>query len=178
MISRPTILLIDDSPDVRAVLRVALESEGYSVLEAADGREGVRLYREHRPALVLLDIVMPEKDGIETVKEILAIDATAVIFTMTGKDAGGDYQEAAKLLGAKRGFRKPIRMDELVAAIRLQLRTATARFEKVYKEGVRITVQKDGILIEAVDYHTKPLFLDAKALAELGLSLRDGEDGD
>jgi CheY-like chemotaxis protein len=41
----PTILLIDDSPDVRAVLRVALESEGYSVLEAADGREGVRLCR-------------------------------------------------------------------------------------------------------------------------------------
>lgn len=46
---------------------MALEAEGYSVLEATDGREGVRLYREHRPALVIVDIVMPEKDGIETV---------------------------------------------------------------------------------------------------------------
>jgi len=49
-----TILLIDDSPDVRAVLRVALESEGYSVLEASDGREGVRRFREHRPGVPLV----------------------------------------------------------------------------------------------------------------------------
>ena len=67
---RHTILLIDDSPDVREVLRVALEPEGYRVIEAANGRDGLRLYREHRPALVLVDIVMPEKDGLETVKEI------------------------------------------------------------------------------------------------------------
>ena len=49
-----SILLIDDSPDIRSVLRVALESAGYSVIEAADGREGVRLYREHRPAVPLV----------------------------------------------------------------------------------------------------------------------------
>ncbi len=173
-----TILLLDDSPDVRAALRVAPESEGYSVLEASDGREGVRLCREHRPAIVIVDIVMPEKDGLETVKEILAIDFAAVIFTMSGKDADGDYQEAARVLGAKRGFRKPIRVDELLAGIRLHLRTATARFEQEYKEGFRITVQDGGILIEAVDYHAKPLFLDAKALAELGLSMRGGEDAE
>jgi len=95
------ILLIDDSGSVREVLRVALVAEGYRVLEAADGREGVRLYREHRPALVLLDIVMPEKDGIETVKEILAIDPAAVIFTMSGQDS--DYQETARMLGGRRG---------------------------------------------------------------------------
>lgn len=70
------IVLLDDSASVREVLRVGLESEGYRVVEAADGREGVRLYREHRPALVIADIVLPEKDGIETVKEILAIDRT------------------------------------------------------------------------------------------------------
>ena len=84
-----SILLIDDSASVREVLRVALESEGYSVFEAANGRDGVRLFREHRPTLVLVDIVMPEKDGIETVKEILAIDPAAVIFTMSGEDGGG-----------------------------------------------------------------------------------------
>ena len=54
-----TILLIDDSPDVRAVLREALTTEGYEVLEAADGREGVRLYREHRSSLAIVDIIMP-----------------------------------------------------------------------------------------------------------------------
>jgi len=138
--ARP-ILLIDDSADVRSVLRVGLESEGYFVIEAADGRESVRLYREHRPALVLVDIVMPEKDGIETVREILAIDTDAVIFTMTGKDGAEDHNEVASMLGARRGFRKPIRIDDLLAGIRLHLRTPTARLEKVYKEGVRITLQ-------------------------------------
>ena len=80
------ILLIDDSPVVREVLRVALESDGYHVSEAADGREGVLLFREHQPAVVLVDIVMPEKDGIETVKEILTLDPSTAIFTMSGKD--------------------------------------------------------------------------------------------
>jgi DNA-binding response OmpR family regulator len=116
-----TILLLDDSASVREVLRIALESEGYRVMEAADGREGVRLYREHRPALVIADIVMPEKDGIETVKEILAIDPAAVIFTLSGQDADGDYQETARWLGARTGFRKPAGMEEILGAIREQL---------------------------------------------------------
>lgn len=113
------LLLIDDSPSVRDVLRVALESEGYSVIEAADGREGVRLYREQRPALVILDIVMPEKDGIETVQEILAIDPAAVIFTMSGREE--TYQNIAKMLGARQGFEKPVRIEELLDAIRAAL---------------------------------------------------------
>ena len=117
LVSSPSILLIDDSADVRAVLRVALESEGYRVLEAADGREGVRLYREHRPALILVDIVMPEKDGIETVKEMLAIDPAAVIFTMTGKDGAEDHNEVARMLGARRGFRKPVRVGDFLSAV-------------------------------------------------------------
>jgi CheY-like chemotaxis protein len=64
------ILLIDDSASVREVLRLALESEGYRVIEAANGRAGVTLFREHRPAVTIVDIIMPEKDGIETVGEI------------------------------------------------------------------------------------------------------------
>jgi len=111
-----SILLIEDSDFTREVLRLALESEGYRVLEAPDGREGVRLYRERRPAVVILDIVMPEKDGIETVREILAIDPAAVIFTMSG--AEDDYQEVARMLGAKRGFRKPVVLEALLEAVR------------------------------------------------------------
>ena len=62
------ILLIDDFPSVREVLRIALESEGYSMIEAADGREDVRLYRDHRPGLVIADIVMAEKHRIPGVQ--------------------------------------------------------------------------------------------------------------
>jgi CheY-like chemotaxis protein len=122
------ILLLDDSAAVRDVLRIALESEGYRVLEAANGREGVRLYREHAPAVSIVDIVMPEKDGIETVRDILAIDPAAVIFTMSGAD--DDYQEVARVLGTRRGFRKPIVMKELIAAVDVELRP-TALFDKM-----------------------------------------------
>ena len=111
-----TILLSDDYASVRETLRLALESEGYAVLEAAAGREGVVLFREHRPAVTIVDIVMPEKDGIETVREILAIDPAAVIFTMSGADE--DYQEVARMLGARRGFRKPVKIAQLSGAVR------------------------------------------------------------
>ena len=173
----PSILLIDDSPSVREVLRVALKSEGYRVLEAADGREGVRLYREHRSALVLVDMVMPEKDGLETVKEIMAIDQSAVVFTFSGQEGAGDRNEVARLLGAKRGFEKPFKIDDLLGAIREDIwARRKPRVEKIYRDGFRVAVYEDGVLIEAVDYHTGPLFLDDEALAELGLSLH-GEGG-
>ena len=79
----------------------------------------MRLYREHRPALAIVDIVMPEKDGIETVKEILTIDPAAVVFTMSGRDE--DYQEVATRLGARRGFRKPVGVQEMLRAVRAGL---------------------------------------------------------
>lgn len=73
------------------------------------------LIREHRPAVTIVDIVMPEIDGIETAGEILAIDPEAIIFTMSGADE--DYQEVARMVGAKWGFRKPVRLDELITAV-------------------------------------------------------------
>jgi CheY-like chemotaxis protein len=126
--SRNGILLIEDVASVREVLRLALASEGYAIIEAANGREGVALFREHRPAVSIVDIVMPEKDGIETVREILAIDPAAVIFTMSGADE--DYQEVTRMLGARRGFRKPIVLKELIAAVDVELRPA-ALFDKM-----------------------------------------------
>jgi DNA-binding response OmpR family regulator len=115
-IAATTILLIDDFASVREVLRLALEFEGYRVLEAANGREGVALFREHRPAVTIVDIVMPAKDGIETVREILAIHPAAVVFTMSGAD--DDYQEVARVLGARKGFRKPVEVAGILAKIR------------------------------------------------------------
>ena len=66
--------------------------------------------------VTIVDIVMPEKDGIETVREILAMDPAAVVFTISGQDE--DYQYAAETLGARRGFRKPVALKELMAEVR------------------------------------------------------------
>jgi hypothetical protein len=104
------VLLIDDSAAVREVLSVALLSDGYRVIEAANGRDGVALFREHRPAVTIVDIVMPEKDGIETVHEILAIDprrgrvhdvGRGRRLPGGGQDAGGEagVQEAGEYSG-------------------------------------------------------------------------------
>jgi DNA-binding response OmpR family regulator len=164
-----TILLIDDSAPVREGLRIALETEGYRVIQAADGREGVALFREHRPAVTMVDIVMPEKDGIETVREILAIDPAAVVFTMSGAD--DDYQEVARMLGARRGFRKPVRISDMLAAVREVLPAPVPLVVRNFNEGYRISVHDTGVVIEVTDYHAKRLFLDEKALAEILLSL-------
>jgi two-component system, chemotaxis family, chemotaxis protein CheY len=170
------ILLIDDSASVREVLRIALASEGYRVIEAGDGGEGVALFREHRPAVTIVDIVMPEKDGIETVREILAIDPAAVVFTMSGADE--DYQEVARMVGAKRGFRKPIRMPEFIAAVGEHVApTDRALVVKHYREGYSITVNEQAVVIEVTDYHAGRLVLDDALLAELGLSRRGRTGG-
>jgi two-component system, chemotaxis family, chemotaxis protein CheY len=173
MNERYMVLLIDDSPHVREVLRLAVESEGYRVIEAANGREGVAAFREHRPAVTIVDIVMPEKDGIETVREILAIDPAAIVFTMSGAD--DDYQEVARMLGARRGFRKPVRIADMLTAVSEVLPAPVPLVVRNFHEGYRINVHDTGIVIEVTDYHAKRLFLDEKALAELLLSLRRPE---
>jgi two-component system, OmpR family, response regulator len=170
-----SILLIDDSAPVRDDLRLALEVAGYRVIEAADGREGVALFREHRPAVTILDIVMPEMDGIETVREILAIDPAAVVFTMSGAD--DNYQEVARMLGAKRGFRKPVRIADMLAAVREVLPTPVPLVVRNFHEGYRISVHATGVVIEVTDYHAKRLFLDEKALAELLLTIQRRQGG-
>ena len=112
-------LLVDDDPDVRSVLRRVLESEGYRVDEAGDGRTATELYREHTPEVVITDIFMPEKDGLEVVRELRLLAPDAKIIAISG---GGDNVEtrmlgAATLFGAQRTLFKPIRPRELLSAV-------------------------------------------------------------
>ncbi|MGH7521190.1 MAG: response regulator, partial [Gemmatimonadales bacterium] len=113
------VLVIDDDPKVRAAVRRALEEEGFRVLEAADGEAGLRLYRERGATIVILDIFMPERDGLEFIREVRADRPKATIIAMSG---GGqirqmDMLKAAAAFGASRTFSKPVAMKELVAAI-------------------------------------------------------------
>ena len=122
-----TILVIDDSAPVRHLIREALALEGYRVLEAADGDAGVRSYGDARPDLVLLDMILPGKGGAETLREILAIDPGAAVFTLSGEEGAGSDDEAAVTLGARRGFLKPFKMEDLLAAIREQISRRASR---------------------------------------------------
>jgi CheY-like chemotaxis protein len=97
----PRILVIDDNEDVRGVVCGVLESEGYDAIRAADGAQGVRMQRESRAALVITDIFMPDKEGLETIRDLRHEFPDLKIIAMSG---GGSRVEAASSLAAAKEF--------------------------------------------------------------------------
>ncbi|RJR24469.1 MAG: response regulator [Desulfobacteraceae bacterium] len=114
------IIIIDDEPQIRAMLKQFLEIEGYEVLDAADGKEGLRL-NEKKPAdLVITDLIMPEKEGIETIKELKTSFPAIKIIAMSGGGRVGPetYLGLAKKLGAEKTLAKPFELRALGDAVR------------------------------------------------------------
>jgi DNA-binding response OmpR family regulator len=114
------ILVVDDDQVLRGALRVVLEAAGYEVIEAADGDAALRLYDEQGADLVLVDIFMPERDGLEVIRALCAAIPQPKIVAMSGGGRTGnlDVLEAAAAFGAARTFRKPFESRALLAAIR------------------------------------------------------------
>lgn len=110
------ILVIDDEPLMRRTLRTALERAGHQVDEAQDGGEGLKKFSASRPDLVLTDIVMPDREGVETIGQLRRLDADVPIIAMSGGGSlGGDlFLRLASELGATRTFTKPIRNADLL----------------------------------------------------------------
>lgn len=108
-----TVMIVDDSLFMRKMLRDILEREGYLVVaEASDGDEAVRKYREYRPNLTTLDIVMPNKNGIEALAEIKRLDqgARVVMCSAVGEES---FTSAAAQGGAKGFILKPFNRDSV-----------------------------------------------------------------
>lgn len=117
------ILLIDDDEQMRRVIRLVLEKEGHTVLEASDGRRGAAIFREFWQDgvdLVITDIIMPEKEGIETISELKEIDPNVKIIAMSGggRTRNLDFLKIAEKLGAQRSLAKPFRPHELLETVR------------------------------------------------------------
>lgn len=115
------ILVIDDDEDVRDVLQVLLESEGYAVFAAADGHEGLLLQRRSPAAVVVTDIFMPGKEGIETVVDLVQEFPQTKVIVVSGASphaAKADYGQLAVSLGAVRFLPKPLQSQDLIAAVR------------------------------------------------------------
>jgi len=106
------ILLIEDEPGVRETLAAALESKGHIAVVASNGREGLEKYRADAFDLVVTDIIMPEKEGIETIKELRALnpDVKVVAISGGGRTGNMDFLKIAKGLGALQTITKPIRL--------------------------------------------------------------------
>jgi DNA-binding NtrC family response regulator len=112
------ILLIDDDAVFRKMVRVMLRSAGHDVHEEADGNAGVASYRLERRDVVITDILMPEKEGLETIQELRRLDPTVQIIAMSGAGQGrSGYLKLAVRLGARRILLKPFTLDELLDAV-------------------------------------------------------------
>jgi DNA-binding NtrC family response regulator len=116
---RKRILVVDDESSIRSALGKMLTIAGYEVILAADGAEATRLWRERGPHLVILDLFMPEKDGIETIVELLAYSPGIPIIAMSGGGASNrvDLLQDARLLGAVATIEKPFEKQDLMELV-------------------------------------------------------------
>ena len=112
------ILVIDDDEDIRDILAEMLTHAGYDVVEASSGGEGIRLYRQALFDLVITDLVMPDKDGLEVLMELRKDFPEVKIITLSGNTYGRSSLETSKALGAARTLRKPFSEDQLLQAVR------------------------------------------------------------
>jgi two-component system, chemotaxis family, chemotaxis protein CheY len=114
-----TVMIVDDSLFMRKMLRDIVEAEGYQVAaEASDGDEAVAKYRQSRPTLTTLDIVMPKKNGIEALREIIAFDPAArvVMCSAVGEES---FTGAAAREGARGFILKPFSREVVAEALRV-----------------------------------------------------------
>jgi two-component system, response regulator, stage 0 sporulation protein F len=117
----PTILVIDDEEGIRALLRMILEGAGYKVLEAANGREGIDLYRRSLSDVIITDIDMPELNGLDMILALTHEFLDAKVIAMSGVGGEDNALDMAKLLGARRIMQKLFSMPTLLDAVQYEL---------------------------------------------------------
>jgi len=112
-----TILIIDDDATIREYLHFILEEEGYAVLEAENGCRGIELLEHHPVSIIITDLIMPEKEGIETIGEIKSTYPECRIIAMSGGINRDNYLSITQVLGAHAIIKKPFNRSEALAAI-------------------------------------------------------------
>ena len=122
-----SVLVIDDDPVTRVVVCAVLESAGHTVIEAADGHNGLTAFYQHSADLVITDILMPGKDGIETIRELRGTNPEIKIIALSGdvRFDGPGILKAAHFLGANEVIEKPFRNDELMRVVEQVLACTT-----------------------------------------------------
>jgi two-component system KDP operon response regulator KdpE len=151
--SQPLVLVADDEPRITKLVSVALSEEGFRVVTAGSGQEAIGAAEQYRPDIVLLDIVMPDLDGIEVMRELQQRFPVPVIL-LTARGSTADKAKGLDL-GADDYIAKPFHPDELAARVRAVLRRAAGvapqqgivRFDDIEVDLERRMVHKDGQLV-------------------------------
>ncbi len=113
------ILVLDDEPSILLMIKKMLEKAGHEVDIALNGKEGMRIFEKNKPDLVISDIIMPEKEGLETIFELRRMypDLKIIAISGGGRIGPDGYLPGAKLLGANMVFQKPLDQKEFVNAV-------------------------------------------------------------
>jgi two-component system, chemotaxis family, chemotaxis protein CheY len=125
-----SILVVDDEDQIRLLVSQTLERAGYHVTEARDGKEALRLYRLAPADLIIMDILMPDQDGLETTVALRQEFPDVKIIVMTGgSDMIGilNYLDVATMLGAHRTLQKPFEMKTLLETIQAELQAPSSQ---------------------------------------------------
>jgi two-component system response regulator MprA len=167
--SSPTILVVEDRPEVLEVVRRTLVSNGYTVETAADGEEGLQKALDLQPSLVILDVGLPRLDGLDVAKELRHRAFRAPVLMLTALDTVSD-----KVMGFDAGaddyLPKPFDYQELLARIKALLRRAALRADEVALHVADLTLDP---LTRQVARGGRPLTLTAKEYALLDYLMRN-----
>jgi two-component system KDP operon response regulator KdpE len=151
-----TILVVDDEPQIRRVLRATLTAEGYAIVEARDGQEALTKFRSERPDLIILDMNMPGLDGVEACREIRS-NSNIPIIMLTVRSAEKDKVRALDA-GADDYIVKPFGIQELMARIRATLRRSSGEEaeEAVSCKELNFDFEKRAIAVRGKPVHLTP----------------------
>jgi two-component system, OmpR family, KDP operon response regulator KdpE len=155
-----TILVVDDEPQIRRVLRSTLASQGYDVVEAQNGQEGIEMAVRERPDLILLDVNMPDMSGLEACSKIRLSLSTPIIM-VTVRNSERDKVLALDS-GADDYVVKPFAMGELLARIRVALRRSSSSepLPKIETSELRIDIERRIVDVRGQRVHLSPKEFD------------------
>lgn len=163
MTARARVLIVDDEPQIRRVLRLALEAQGLDVRTAADGEAALDMLHDWHPRLVVTDLSMPVLDGLALTRRIRAVSSVPiVVLSVKGEEA---MKVAALDAGADDYVTKPFGMDELLARIRAALRRtpddgASGTPTRIVGDDLVIDVEHRRVSVRGVDVHLTPKEFD------------------
>lgn len=156
--TRPKVLIIDDEPAIRRFLRTSLVGQGYDVIEAVNGADAIRRMTDERPDLAILDLGLPDMDGLAVIQKIRLLTDIPILVLSVRDDEGAKVQ--ALDLGASDYVTKPFGMAELMARLRTAMRHRL--MEQGHVPAVRIRQLALDLVRRIVTLHDQPLHLTPK----------------
>lgn len=159
-----TILVVEDEPSLQETLVYNLQKQGYAVKSAGDGRAALDLARQDKPDLMLLDIMLPELDGVEVCKTLRRENFQAPIIMLTARDDEIDRVVGLEI-GADDYVTKPFSMRELMARVKAQLRRSDAIRDELDK--LKVSTPQDTLVFAdlIINRTRREVTLDGQALA-------------